>query len=235
MHAVLSAVPILAVLAVSAMAQSAPSAQIDRALGRWELSNPSGTRKCAVTFRPERAGQGHALSIDPQCAQAFPAVQAVGAWPVAPNGNIRWLDQGGAVAFDFGETEVGIFEALRPGDPNVYFLTNLGLAGTQLPSADEVTGPWTIGQPRGRPLCTITLSPELAGDAGPLEQRYRLEVATGCERSLAALRLMSWRLERELLILIGQDRSSLSFRRETGGNRWLKVPPDNRPLTLTRD
>lgn len=224
----------ISLMAGNAWAQTPDPGQVDRALGAWELSNPSGTRKCGVTFRPDRLGRGLALTLEPACQQTFPALAGITGWTVAPNGNILWLDREGLAQFDFGETEVGIFEAIRPGDATVYFLTNLGLAGTIPPSIEEVTGPWTIGQPRGRPLCRLTLRPELAADAGPLEQRFALDVGPGCERSVAALGLASWRLDRELLLLIGTGRQSVSFRREPGG-RWLKVPPDNRPLTMTRD
>ncbi|MBN8938318.1 MAG: AprI/Inh family metalloprotease inhibitor [Rhizobiales bacterium] len=217
-----------------APAQPAASpAQIDRIVGPWELSNPAGDRKCDVTFKPERNGSGFGLAFGPGCAGIFPAVTTISAWSVTANGNIQWLDQAGAATFDFGETEVGIFEALRPGDPSVYFLTNRGLAGTALPTADEITGLWTLGQPRGRALCSLTFKPELAAGAGPLEQRFALDVAEGCERSVAALGLTSWRLERELLVIQG-GATVLSFKRDPDG-RWTKVPADNRPLVMSRD
>ncbi|WP_170181870.1 AprI/Inh family metalloprotease inhibitor [Phreatobacter stygius] len=215
-----------------AVPQTTP-AQIDRVVGPWELSNPAGDRKCDVTFKAERAGPGFGLGFAASCAAIFPAVTGVVGWAVTPNGNIQWLDRTGAATFDFGETEVGIFEALRPGDPSVYFLTNRGLAGTTLPTADELTGIWTLGQPRGRALCTLTFKPELAANAGPLEQRFTLDAAEGCERSVAALGLSSWRLERELLVLQGAT-TVLSFKRDPDG-RWTKVPADNRPLVLSRE
>jgi Protease inhibitor Inh len=214
--------------------QAAP-ALIDRAVGPWELSNPAGDRKCDVTFSADRAGAGFALGFGPQCASAFPAVSDVTAWTVAPAGNIQWLDRGGTPIFDFGETEVGNFEALRPGDPSVYFLTSRGLAGTTLPAADEVVGVWTLSQPPSRALCTLDFKQDLAREAGPLEQRFALEALEGCERSVAALKLASWRLERELLMLQAQGGATvLSFKRDPDG-RWTKVPADNRPLTLSRE
>jgi hypothetical protein len=218
-----------------AMAQApaqSEAALVERAVGPWELSNPSGSRKCAVTFRAERVGLGRGLTLAEGCATAFPAVTAVAAWSVAPTGAIRWLDRAGQPAFDFEETEVGIFESLRAGDPTVYFLTNLGLAGKALPTADEVSGAWSLGQPTGRALCSLALKEELAADAGALEQRFALEVGNGCERSVAALGLGSWRLDREILVVLGRG-GNLSFRREDSG-RWVKTPADNRPLVLTR-
>lgn len=218
-----------------AMAQApaqSEAALVERAVGPWELSNPSGSRKCAVTFRAERAGPGRGLTLAEGCAAAFPAVANVAAWSVAPTGAIRWLDRAGQPAFDFEETEVGIFESLRAGDPTVYFLTNLGLAGRTLPTADDVAGGWNLGQPTGRALCSLGLKQELAADAGALEQRFALDVASGCERSVAALGLTSWRLDREILVILGKS-GTLSFRREDGG-RWVKTPADNRPLVLTR-
>lgn len=208
------------------------SARIERAVGPWELSNPAGDRKCAVVFRAERLGAGRALALSEACATTFPGVAGAAAWTVGPAGGIRWMDRAGGTLFDFEETEVGIFESLRPGDSSVYFLTNLGLAGTTLPTADEVAGIWTLGQPRGRALCTLTLKQELAPDAGALEQRFGVEVAEGCERSVAALGLLHWRLERELLVLGGRSQS-LSFKREPDG-RWAKTPADNRPLVMVR-
>lgn len=208
-------------------------AQIDRAVGPWELSNPAGDRKCDVLFKPERAGTGLALDFAPACILTFPAIADIVAWSVSPEGSIQWLDRIGAVAFDFGETEVGIFEAIRAGDGAVYFLTNRGLAGTTLPTADEVVGTGTLGQPRGRALCRLTFKPDLAANAGPLEQRFALEVGEGCERAVTALGLTSWRLERELLVLQGSG-GSLSFKRDPDG-RWAKVPADGRPLVINRD
>lgn len=210
----------------------ATPAQVERALGAWELSNPAGDRKCEVAFRPERSGPGFAIAFHADCSGLFPAVGAVAAWSVAPSGAIRWLDRAGTVQFEFDETELGIFESLRPGDPTVYFLTNLSLAGQQPPAADEVAGIWTLGQPAGRSLCTLDLKAELAADAGALEQRFALAVTEGCERSIAALGLRSWRLDREILVLTGQA-GTLSFRRESDG-RWKKTPQDNRPLVLGR-
>jgi len=219
----------------AAMAQAPvppDTAQLERAVGPWELSNPAGSRKCAVTFRAERSGPGRAVTLAEGCASTFPAVGAVVAWTVAPNGAIRWLDRAGQPVFDFEETEVGIFESLRPGDPTVYFLTSLTLAGKVLPTAEELLGSWSLGQPRGRALCALTLRQELAAGAGALEQRFAMEIGAGCERSILALGLAHWRLERELLVLGGQA-GTLSFRREEDG-RWTKTPADNRPLVLSR-
>jgi hypothetical protein len=215
----------------------APPAQPDaalteRAVGAWELSNPAGSRKCAVTLKPERAGAGRVLTFGEGCVAAFPAIAAIVAWSVGPAGSIRWIDRGGQAAFDFEETEVGIFESLRQGDPTVYFLTSLALAGKTLPTADELAGAWTLGQPSGRSLCGLLLKQELAAGAGALEQRFAVEVAAGCERSVAALGLSHWRLERELLVFGGRA-GTLSFKREEDG-RWTKTPADNRPLLLSR-
>lgn len=217
----------------TAPAQTPDPAQVERAVGPWELSNPAGDRKCAVTFRPDRVGSSRALTLAETCAATFPAVAGIAGWTISPSGGIRWTDRAGAPVLDFEETEVGIFESLRPGDSNVYFLTNLGLAGKTLPTADEVAGMWTLGQPRGRALCSLTLKQELADGAGALEQRFAVEVAGGCERSVAALGLNHWRLERELLVLGGQGPSALSFKREPDG-RWVKTPVDSRPLVMSR-
>jgi hypothetical protein len=209
------------------------AAQIERAAGPWELSNPAGDRKCQLTFKPERTSGGLSLAFGASCAQTFPVVNGIAAWTIGPSGGIRWLDRVGAAVLDFEETEVGIFEALKAGDPNVYFLTNLGLAGTSLPTAEEVTGLWSLGQPRGRALCNLTFQSELAAGAGPLEQRFALEIAPGCERSVASLALTSWKLERELLVIFGAGTTALTFRREADG-RWTKSPADNRPLVMSR-
>jgi hypothetical protein len=208
------------------------AALVERAVGPWELSNPAGNRKCGVTLKADWVGPGRGVALGEGCAATFPAVAAVSAWTVAPNGAIRWLDREGQPVFDFEETEVGIFESLRQGDPTVYFLTSLTLAGKALPAADELLGGWTLGQPRGRALCALTLKQELAAGAGALEQRFAMEIGAGCERSIAALGLAHWRLERELLVLGGAS-GALSFKREDDG-RWTKTPADNRPLVLSR-
>lgn len=235
----LPALALLVILFAPAEAARAqtPAAQpdgalIERAVGAWELSNPAGSRKCAVTLRAERAGTARALTFGEGCVATFPAVAAIVAWSVGPTGSIRWIDRAGQPAFDFEETEVGIFESLRQGDPNVYFLTSLALAGKALPTADEIAGTWSLGQPSGRSLCALLLKQELAAGAGALEQRFAVEIAAGCERSIAALGLSHWRLERELLVFGGRT-GTLSFRREEDG-RWTKTPPDNRPLVLSR-
>lgn len=228
------------VLAVAAFAASPATAQtpaqVERSVGPWELSNPSGQRKCDLEFRAarQRAGavEAYALAFGPRCREAFPATSAVIAWSLAQNGNLVWLDANGHPLFDFGETEVGIFEALRAGDPIVYFLTNLGLVGTALPLPEEVAGRWGLGRPGQRPACTLVLRDTLAPQAGLMDQRFGLEVVQGCERSLAALGFSTWRLERELLLIEGANAQVLTFKRDADG-RWLKVPPDNRPLALT--
>lgn len=224
---------VFAAAAVRAQAPTPPDAALtERAIGPWELSNPAGSRKCGVTLKADRVGPGRGVALGEGCAATFPAVSTVTAWTVAPNGAIRWLDREGQPVFDFEETEVGIFESLRQGDPTVYFLTSLTLAGKALPTVDELLGGWSLGQPRGRGLCALTLKQELAAGAGALEQRFALEIAPGCERSVAALGLAHWRLERELLVLGGQA-GTLSFKREDDG-RWTKTPADNRPLVLSR-
>lgn len=235
----LQAIVLLVILLIPAAAAraQAPAAQPDaalteRAVGAWELSNPAGTRKCAVTFRADRAGTARALSFGEGCVTTFPAVATIVAWSVGPSGSIRWIDRTGQPAFDFEETEVGIFESLRQGDPNVYFLTSLALAGKTLPTAEEIIGAWSLGQPSGRSLCALLLKQELAAGAGALEQRFAVDVAAGCERSIAALGLSHWRLDRELLVFGGRT-GTLSFKREDDG-RWTKTPPDSRPLVLSR-
>lgn len=223
-------------LAGPTFAQGRPpvdQARVERAIGPWELSNPAGNRKCAVEFRDRPAGPGLSLALSPACREAFPATAGVAAWGVSSAGNLLWLDAQGQPLFDFGETEVGVFEALRPGDPNVYFLTNLGLAGIQLPQADEVAGLWGLGRPGARPTCALELKADLAADLGVLEQRFAVEIRPGCERSIATLGLASWRLERELLMIFGTGPNILSFRREADG-RWTKTPADSRPLSLSR-
>jgi hypothetical protein len=231
--ALISAIAPAPVLAQAPAASGPDPAQVERSVGPWELSNPAGDRKCAVTFKPERLGAGRALALSDACATTFPGVAGMVAWTISPAGGIRWTDRAGTTVFDFDETEVGIFESLRPGDSNVYFLTNLGLAGTTLPTAEEVMGMWTLGQPRGRALCALTLKQELAADAGPLEQRFALDIAEGCERSVAALNLSHWRLSRELLVLGGRGAAIIAFKREPDG-RWVKTPVDTRPLVMTR-
>lgn len=233
----LLAVLMLAIAPTCAPAQAPPAAvpdpaRIERSVGPWELSNPAGSRKCPVTFRPERLGSGRVLQFGGTCATTFPGVAGMVSWTLGPSGGIRWMDGTGTTVFDFDETEVGIFESLRPGDSSVYFLINLGLASTALPTADDVTGLWTLGQPRGRSLCSLTLKQELAAGAGPLEQRFAMETAEGCERSVAALGLSHWRLERELLVLGGRSQN-LTFKREPDG-RWIKTPVDSRPLVMVR-
>ena len=96
-----------------------------------------------------------------------------------------------------------------------------------------MTGIWSLGQPRGRALCNLTFQSELAAGAGPLEQRFALEIGAGCERSIVALALASWRLERELLVIQGGGTTTLTFKREADG-RWVKTPADNRPLVMSR-
>lgn len=233
----------LAIAGLGALALSAPAhaqvrapidqARVERAVGPWELSNPAGNHKCSVEFRDRPAGPGLSLTLSPACREAFPATAAVAAWGISSAGNLLWLDAQGKPLFDFGETEVGVFEALRPGDPNVYFLANLGLAGIELPRADEVAGLWGLGRPGARPTCALDLKADMPADLGILEQRLAVEIRPGCERSIMNLGLASWRLERELLMIFGTGSNILSFRREQDG-RWTKTPADSRPLALTR-
>ncbi len=210
--------------------------KIERIVGPWELSTPNGEKQCRLSHASAKGKTGMTVSFEVPCGTDFQITNDVAGWAMTPQGHLQWVSASGSVLLDFAETDTGIYEALRPGDPTVYFLTNLALAGASIPTPSDVAGPWTMARPQTRLSCSLVLEEDvLGGGASPMEERLVVKPSEACEKSFNGLKLFAWRLERELLVLYSSsaDQPVLSFRRD-GEGRWNKVPADRQPLSLAK-
>ena len=86
----------------------------------------------------------------------------------------------------------GFTKPCGPGDPTVYFLTNLGLAGTTVATPADMAGSWVMTRPQTRLACQLTLDDGvLGGGSSPMEERLVLKPSDTCEKSFNGLRLFA--------------------------------------------
>ena len=64
-------------------------------VGAWELSNSDHDKTCAITFRLDATGPGHALDFDKSCAEMFPETRTVAAWTMGKDAALRLVDPPG--------------------------------------------------------------------------------------------------------------------------------------------
>ena len=116
-----------------------------------------------MTFKNDPTKVGKKVEFDPACAALFPFVGEVAGWRQNDNDFLRLLDGRGNSILEFSEVEAGIFEAPKPGE-GILFIQNPTDLGPAPKTAEQVTGEWSISRRTGKPLCTLTLSNEAAGE-----------------------------------------------------------------------
>jgi Protease inhibitor Inh len=194
-------------------------------IGTWEFSNADRDKICSATFKSDSTKVGFKVEFDKSCAGLFPLVNDVAGWTFPDNDLLRLLDAQGNALVEFSEVEDGIYEAPTPG-LGVLFLQNAASAGPPLKTGDQVAGEWAITR-RGTPVCTLTLSANVAKDG------FALSPKPGCDPAIARLNFTQWRLDREELLLVPARGTPWRFEEVEGGN-WRRAPETADAITLVR-
>lgn len=200
----------------------------DKIAGPFRLSSADGERRCDLTLAVQPAGAGLAVVRDAEGCAAIAFTAQVSAWVPDPSGSIRFLNEQGRTVAEFTEATGGSFEALREGD-GVYFLGPPSAADGATATAEEVMGEWLLAREPGVPVCRWTLTEARAAQGG-----YRVEVAPGCDDSLARFEPARWELSGGNILVHGTaDGGTIRFARQEDG-AWARVPERSRPLLMTR-
>ncbi|WP_454915444.1 AprI/Inh family metalloprotease inhibitor [Xanthobacter sediminis] len=208
----------------------AASLQMAEKIARpFRLASADGERRCDLTLALQPAGAGLAVTRDVEGCAAVAFTAQVSAWVPDPSGSIRLLNDQGRTVAEFTEATGGSYEALREGD-GVYFLGPPSAAEGAPATAEEVMGEWLLArEPGGVPLCRWTLT-----EAGAAQGGYRVEVAPGCDDSLARFGPARWELSGGNILVRGTaDGGTIRFARQEDGT-WARIPERNRPLLMTR-
>jgi hypothetical protein len=221
----LLAILILMVAPGSPRAESAVSEAAQNMVGGWELSNADRDRRCALAFSVESAPGGYRIEVDATCATAFPTLSDVVAWGFGPKDMLRLIDGKGAAVLEFTEVENGMFESER-GAEGLLFLQTQASLKVETRTTEQIVGDWSLLREADKPLCRLTLSDTASGEA------FRVVVKPGCDKTIAAFNLSTWRLDRDLLILTGRN-GSWRFS-ESDATVWERVPLSTDPLLLVR-
>jgi hypothetical protein len=211
-----------------AHAQPAPpvSDAAQAMVGAWEISNAERDKRCPVTFSVDPAPGGLKLELDPTCAAAFPQLKDVVVWMLGRNDVLRLLDARGTAAIEFSEVENGLFEGERKGE-GLFFLQTMAAIKAETRTADEMFGEWKMLRELDKTLCTLTLSKDASGT-----DTYKLIVRPGCDASIVAFGLTTWRLDRDHIVLSGRS-GSWRFA-ESDPTTWERMPLSTDPLLLVR-
>ena len=222
-------VPLLLALSAGlAHAQPAPAVSdaAQAMVGAWELSNAERDKRCPVTFSVDPAPGGLKLELDPACAKAFPQLKDVVVWMLGRNDVLRLLDGKGTAAIEFTEVENGLFEGERKGE-GLFFLQTMAAIKAETRTADEMVGNWKMLREADKTLCTLTLSKDASGT-----DTYKLIVRPGCDASIVAFGLTTWRLDRDQIVLTGRG-GSWRFG-ESDPTTWERMPLSMDPLLLMK-
>jgi hypothetical protein len=195
-------------------------------VGSWEFSTADRDRICTITFKSDRTAVGFKVEFDGKCAELFPLVKDVAGWKYPDNDLLSLLDAKGKALVEFSEVENGIFEAPTPG-LGVLFLQNAADAGAPPRPPEQIAGDWAIMRASGKPLCTLTLTLNAAGDG------FALNVKPGCDPAIARLNFNLWRMDRGELMLSPARGNPWRFE-ASDANNWLRVPESANPYTLVR-
>jgi Protease inhibitor Inh len=204
----------------------APSDAAKAMIGAWEISNAARDKTCPLTFKLDTAAKGFALELDPGCAAAFPPLKDLAVWAMGPNDGVRLYDSKGLLLLDFSEVESHTYEAERKGE-GLFFLRTQAAVRAATITADQLFGEWTLFKEFEKPLCKLTLSNASAGG-----ENYKIAVKPGCDASIAGIGLLTWRLDRDELLLVGRG-GSWRFS-ESDATSWERIPPSADPLVLMR-
>ena len=195
-------------------------------IGTWEFSNAERDKVCSVAFKADRAAAGYRLEFDPKCIDDFPLLRDVAGWTHPDNDLLSFVDARGKSMVEFSEVETGMYEAPTPGF-GVLFLQNAADAGTQPVLLAQMTGDWALMRGAGKPLCTFTLT------ADPANEGFALTVKPDCDQTIARLRFVRWRLDRDELTIAPASGAAWRFLQEDPDN-WERVPESANPYRLVR-
>ena len=213
------------ILGCAAHAQ-AINEQAKTMIGTWEFSNAERDKICSVTFKAERAATGYRLEFDPKCTDDFPLLRDVAGWTYPDNELLSFVDARGKSLVEFSEVETGMYEAPTPGF-GVLFLQNAADVGTQPVPLAQVTGDWALTRGPGKLLCTFTLTTD------PANEGFALTVKPDCDPSIARLKFMRWRLDRDELTIAPGTGATWRFLQEDP-DTWERVPESSNPYRLVR-
>ena len=195
-------------------------------VGAWELSNADRDKRCPITFSIDPAPGGFKLELDPTCAATFPQLKGVSAWAFGRNDVLRLVDGRGTAAFEFTEVEHGLFEGERKGE-GLFFLQTQAAIKAETRSAEDVFGEWKMQREADKVLCRLTLSKETGGG-----ETYKLIVKPGCDATIVAFGLVTWRLDRDQIVLSGRA-GNWRFA-ESDPTTWERMPLSTDPLLLMK-
>jgi hypothetical protein len=224
-HRIFLAVMSLAASLAPAPAQ-APSEAAQAMVGAWEISNAARDKTCTVTFSLDAVEGGFKLELDPACGGVFASLKDLALWAIGPNDSVMLLDSKRAVILDFSEVESRMFEAERKGEGLFFMRTPAAIRAAAITS-DQLFGDWTLLQEFEKPLCKLTLSNTSAGG-----ESYRIVINPGCDASITALALATWRLDSDELLLSGPT-TTWRFA-ESDTTTWERIPPSTDPMLLMR-
>ena len=202
-----------------------PSEVAQAMAGAWEISNAARDKTCTVTFSLDALEGGFKLEPDSACGGVFPSLKDLALWKIGPNDSVLLLDAKRAVILDFSEVESRMYEAERKGEGLFFMRTPAAIRATTI-SPDQLFGEWTLLQEFEKPLCKLTLSNASAGG-----ESYRIVIKPGCDASIAALALATWRLDNDELLLAG--RMTWRFT-ESDTTTWERISPSTDPMLLMR-
>jgi hypothetical protein len=206
---------------------SAQSDAVKALVGSWEISNADHDKTCQITLGAENAAGGFKLDFNrTACATDFPPLKEAGAWSLVGDDVIQILNPKGKVLYEFTETEGGIYESLRPGQP-LTFLQNAAAAAPPPKTTGEMTGEWSVVRGASAPICTLTLSLQPAG-----KDELSLKVQAGCDPVVAGFGPVSWHMEHGELVL--KSARGPTWRFEEADGTWQRVPEGTDPIMLVR-
>jgi len=219
-----------AAMTFAALAPTLASAQNDAVkalVGVWEVSNADHDKTCPITLGAENAAGGFKLDFNrTACATDFPPLKEAGAWNLVGDDVIQIVNPKGKVLYEFTETEGGIYESLRPGQP-LTFLQNAAAAAPPPKTTAEMTGEWSVVRGASAPICTLTLSLQPAG-----KDELSLKVQPGCDPTVASFGAVSWHMEHGELVL--KSARGPTWRFEEADGTWQRVPEGTDPIMLVR-
>lgn len=206
---------------------SAQSDAVKALVGSWEISNADHDKTCQITLGAENAAGGFKLDFNrTACGTDFPPLKEAGAWSLVGDDVIQILNPKGKVLYEFTETEGGIYESLRPGQP-LTFLQNAAAAAPPPKTTGEMTGEWSVVRGASAPICTLTLSLQPAG-----KDELSLKVQAGCDPVVAGFGPVSWHMEHGELVL--KSARGPTWRFEEADGTWQRVPEGTDPIMLVR-
>jgi hypothetical protein len=194
--------------------------------GAYEIRNKSGSKRCRVVLTQEQAIGGYAIDAAPDCAKAFPIMADIAGWTYSDNDLLHFVDPRGKSLVEFSEVESGMYEAPTPGF-GVLFLQNSAETAAQPVPLDQVTGDWALMRGAGKPLCTITLLTD------PVNEGFAVATKPDCDPSIARLKFLRWRLDRDELVITPTGGNVWRFEQEDA-NTWARGPESANPYRLVR-